>query len=106
MAVEQLDDPARAERVRIIASGLGAALADQNYEQRARAVLAIAEALNVNARIFSSLAPECDSKECTGSAALRVYWPGQTRELCRACTDRATRVAEAMGFSLQIGRIT
>ena len=33
---------------------------------------------------------------------LRVYWPGQTRDMCVACAERAQAIAEAMSFELTI----
>lgn len=100
----ELDDPAHAARVRISTRALAEALEGEAYEQRARAVIALAVALKVNVKILS-VDPICQSRECNELAALRVYWPGQTRDLCRACTDRALRVAQAMSFSVQVGAI-
>lgn len=60
---EVLDDPAHAARVRIAARALGDALATENYEQRARAVLAVAFALRVNVRVMSNTEPRSSDEQ-------------------------------------------
>lgn len=50
----ELDDPAHAARVRIASRALGDALAGETYEQRVRAVLAVAEALGVSVSVLSN----------------------------------------------------
>lgn len=55
--------------------------------------------------MFSS---PCESKDCggpaglTAPAALTVFWPGQTLNMCRPCAARAIAVAAAMGFTVEV----
>lgn len=43
---------------------------------------------------------KCCTVTCSTPATHRVNWPGQEKDMCRACARRAQRVAEAMGFKL------
>lgn len=44
----------------------------------------------------------CKSEDCTKDAEHTVFWPGKTTRMCTACKDRALRVAEGMGFALDV----
>lgn len=44
----------------------------------------------------------CGSALCMELAAFTVFWPGQTLDLCHACTKRAKTVASAMGLTLDV----
>lgn len=46
------------------------------------------------------------SQRCQGDAMERVFWPGQTIDLCRDCAARARALAEHMGFGLTCEPLT
>lgn len=48
---------------------------------------------------------KCATVSCDEFAAVRVFWPGQTRDMCPACALRAQGVAQAMGFALSVAII-
>jgi hypothetical protein len=45
---------------------------------------------------------KCCQKSCDADAEYRVHWPGQPIDVCRPCALRATRIADAMGFTLSV----
>ena len=45
---------------------------------------------------------KCATHDCMDDAAIRAYWPGQTKDFCVPCAMRAVNVAEAMGFQLSV----
>ena len=47
-------------------------------------------------------AAKCATTVCQEAPAVRVFWPGQTRDMCPACALRAQKIAQAMGFDLAI----
>lgn len=53
-----------------------------------------------------SMTLKCDTHKCHSNPNTFVHWPGQTLYVCGACADRATRVANHMGFGLMIERRT
>ena len=62
-----LDDPAHAARVCVAADALGLMLHDENYEQRSRAVLAVAQRLGITIRVYGVGPRECGKRtqNCT-----------------------------------------
>jgi len=48
---------------------------------------------------------KCATKSCNEETAIRVFWPGQTSDMCPACALRARNVASAMGFALTVAVI-
>jgi hypothetical protein len=42
----------------------------------------------------------CDSADCDMLPVFDVFWPGQEKAFCVACTQRAKNVAASMGFDL------
>lgn len=47
-------------------------------------------------------APKCATASCNELPAVRVFWPGQTRDMCIKCAQRAQNVAAAMGFTVAV----
>ncbi len=49
---------------------------------------------------------KCDTTTCEGEAGWRYTWPGRNEmQVCTRCAARATGVAEAMGFDLEVKRL-
>ena len=48
---------------------------------------------------------KCGTASCTSFPTIRVFWPGQTRDMCAECALRAKGIAEAMGFALSVAVI-
>lgn len=49
---------------------------------------------------------KCETTTCEGLAGWRFTWPGQNEmRVCTRCAARATGVAEAMGFDLEVKRL-
>lgn len=45
----------------------------------------------------------CESNKCEGQAGWRFTWPGRNEmHVCSECAKKAARVAEAMGFDLEV----
>jgi hypothetical protein len=44
----------------------------------------------------------CGSDLCLEDAAYVVHWPGRTIRMCGPCKNRALRIADAMGFALDV----
>ncbi len=45
----------------------------------------------------------CEQNKCEAEAGWRFTWPGRNEMLvCRECAKKASRVADAMGFDLQV----
>ena len=44
----------------------------------------------------------CEQANCSREATSVIYWPGKTIICCDGCTERARRVADAMGFLLTV----
>lgn len=49
---------------------------------------------------------KCATVGCEAEAVSRVYWPGQTRDMCAPCALRAAIIANNSGFALKIGPIS
>jgi len=45
---------------------------------------------------------KCESVHCERDCCAQIHWPGRSLYVCRACADRARRVAVAMGFRLKV----
>lgn len=45
---------------------------------------------------------DCEQKDCGAPADRAAFWPGQTRLYCLPCAERASRLANAMGFELTV----
>lgn len=45
---------------------------------------------------------KCGTKTCHNQATDFVLWPGQHLKMCPACTERAKRIGDAMGFSVPV----
>lgn len=45
---------------------------------------------------------KCATVNCEHEATARVFWPGQTKDMCGPCATRASNVAYAMGFTLAV----
>ena len=45
---------------------------------------------------------KCGSVNCDHAAWFKVFWPGQTIDMCVDCAERAEKIAEAMGFKLHV----
>lgn len=43
---------------------------------------------------------KCGTVICQGTASIRMFWPGQTLDVCMPCVGRALEIADAMGFEL------
>jgi hypothetical protein len=48
---------------------------------------------------------KCGSVVCDGDAAIRVFWPGKTTDMCIDCAARAIDVSHAMGFRLAVAPV-
>lgn len=48
---------------------------------------------------------KCKTATCNDLATVRVFWPGQTSDMCAQCALRAKGVAAAMGFPLSVAII-
>lgn len=50
---------------------------------------------------------KCETTTCEGEQAWRFTWPGRPEmHVCVRCAARASGVAEAMGFDLEVKRLT
>lgn len=50
---------------------------------------------------------KCETTTCEGEQAWRFTWPGRNEmRVCVRCAARASGVAEAMGFDLEVKRLT
>jgi hypothetical protein len=50
---------------------------------------------------------KCETTTCEGEAGWRFTWPGEAeKQVCVRCAARASGVAEAMGFDLEVRRLT
>lgn len=45
---------------------------------------------------------KCATQTCSDDATHRVFWPGQTVELCLCCSDRAHGLGAALGFEVAV----
>ncbi len=46
---------------------------------------------------------KCEQNKCESEAGWRFTWPGRNEMLvCRECAKKAARVADAMGFDLEV----
>lgn len=49
---------------------------------------------------------KCETTTCEGEAQWRYTWPGRPEmQVCARCAARASGVAEAMGFDLEVRRV-
>lgn len=51
-------------------------------------------------RAGSGAEPRCQTKRCENIAVLRVFWPGNTIDVCPPCAQGLHGLASHMGFAV------
>jgi hypothetical protein len=55
-----------------------------------------------SARSSTTATSACATTTCSEAATDTVFWPGQTRNMCRPCATRAEQIGDAMGCPIAV----